>query len=132
MKKEKKPLNVYDIEIAIDPLKLEDSRYVAHGCMWEATTLVQAVKDQECPVFDLPLFALDIGVKTWNVESVMDFAKHMRRVQRANLKYPIIVDDLGFICDGWHRVVKALLRGDTSVKAQRLITMPEPDQREEA
>ena len=33
----------------------------------------------------------------------------------------------GFIADGWHRIAKAILRGDETIKCVRLKTMPEPD-----
>ena len=54
-------------------------------------------------------------------------AEHMRLVQAADLRYPIIVCPQGYIMDGMHRVVKAWLEGRDSIKAYRLTTLPEPD-----
>ncbi len=35
----------------------------------------------------------------------------MKRVLNTDLNYPIILNEEGFIMDGWHRVTKALLEG---------------------
>ena len=32
----------------------------------------------------------------------------------------------GTICDGWHRVVKTILKGETTIKAIRIEEMPDP------
>lgn len=44
-----------------------------------------------------------------------------------NKKLPIILDDLGYITDGWHRVAKAILEGKETIKAVRIQNMPAPD-----
>jgi len=36
--------------------------------------------------------------------------------------------ELGFVADGWHRIVKALATGKTIIKAYRLQRMPDPDE----
>ena len=40
------------------------------------------------------------------------FVYHCKRVKDCNLEYPIILDDFGQICDGWHRIAKAVLEGN--------------------
>ena len=55
------------------------------------------------------------------------FLYHAKRIEECDLKYPIILDPAGSIIDGWHRVVKAILKGKTEIKAFKLIVMPEPD-----
>ena len=45
----------------------------------------------------------------------------------ADMSYPIIMDDEGFIMDGWHRVAKALLEGRETIKAVRFENTPAPD-----
>ena len=43
------------------------------------------------------------------------------------VKYPIILDDLGQVADGNHRIAHAILDGKKSILAYRLINMPAPD-----
>ncbi len=78
------------------------------------------------PVFDLPLQGIDIGIMPWVIENVKDFCHHYKRVTETDMKYPVILDSTGYICDGWYRVAKAILNGDNSIKAVRLIVMPDP------
>jgi len=44
----------------------------------------------------------------------------IKRIRRANLKYPIILNDKYLIVDGWHRFIKAYIRGDKSIRAKFL------------
>lgn len=55
------------------------------------------------------------------------FAEHMQLVQESDLAFPIILDSAGRIFDGMHRVVKALLLGNKTIKAVRFVQDPEPD-----
>jgi hypothetical protein len=51
----------------------------------------------------------------------------VKRVQDTSLDYPIIMDRDGFIMDGWHRVVKALVEGRETIKAVRFDETPSPE-----
>ena len=51
----------------------------------------------------------------------------MKRVLNTDLNYPIILNEEGFIMDGWHRVTKALLEGRETIKAVRFEKTPPPD-----
>ena len=56
---------------------------------------------------------------------------HCRRILVADLSYPIILvehDGEWCVLDGVHRVAKALLNGQTTVRAVRLHALPEPDE----
>ena len=52
-------------------------------------------------------------------------AYHIRRMNKADLQYPIILDDTGYICDGWHRLLKSIIGGKETIMAIRLPLMPE-------
>ncbi|HEX4198781.1 MAG TPA: hypothetical protein VHZ26_15190 [Caulobacteraceae bacterium] len=54
-------------------------------------------------------------------------AEHARRIQDADLAYPIILSADGRLMDGGHRVAKAYLRGDTDIAAVRFVVDPEPE-----
>ena len=43
----------------------------------------------------------------------------LKRIEGADLSYPIILHPTGWVMDGYHRVAKALLAGHTTIKAVR-------------
>lgn len=53
--------------------------------------------------------------------------EHVRLIEAADLSYPIILSATGEVMDGMHRVVKAVLRGDTEIVAVQFDEDPEPD-----
>lgn len=86
---------------------------------WRINDLQEVVKDQ--PVFEVPLAFLDLAAHDFHDEGgLIAFAEHMRHVNDADLDYPIIFDQWGRILDGRHRIVKALLEGRTTIKAQKV------------
>lgn len=54
-------------------------------------------------------------------------AEHARRIQAANLDYPIILSSDGRLMDGGHRIAKAWLLGQTEIAAVRFEVDPAPD-----
>jgi len=72
------------------------------------------------------LDGIDLDVKVWDVDSVLCFIEHGKRVKDANLDFPVILSSTGFICDGWHRVVSAIIKGKETIRAIRMDDMPEP------
>lgn len=107
---------------------LAENIYTSGNNTWSASNLVQWCKEKKYPVFDLPLAGIDLSYIPWsNLTSVKTVASHFKRVQLANLEYPVILDDCGYIADGWHRIVKALVEGKRTIKAIRIQDMPEPD-----
>lgn len=81
---------------------------------WNVARLVKAAEEQGLPVFDYDLRAFNSAHKynfTWH-----EFAAHMRKVQDADLCYPIILHPNGTVMDGVHRIVKAIVAGFDTVK----------------
>ncbi len=106
--------------------KFEDNRFADAGKVWGVTRLMEKAKGLE--PFDLPLRAIYIGQKVWKkIETPLALASHMRQVMAADLSYPIILDEEGFIMDGWHRVAKALFEGHSTIKAVRFDITPPHD-----
>jgi hypothetical protein len=84
-------------------------------------------KAKDLPVKIMPLECLNVyNLKIGNSE-LKNFAMHMKAVMDADLKYPIILDDEGFVMDGRHRIAKALFEGKTYIKFVRFEETPEPD-----
>jgi hypothetical protein len=54
---------------------------------------------------------------------------HCQRMLGADLSYPVILGPKGEVLDGVHRIAKALLAGETKVRAVRLPVMPPEDER---
>lgn len=53
-------------------------------------------------------------------------AFHVRRCMRADLEQPILLDWNGAIADGRHRVIAAIAKGKTTIKARRMHWKPDP------
>ena len=54
-------------------------------------------------------------------------AEYARFINECDLGYPVILSSDGRIMDGMHRVLKALLLGESHIRAVRFLTDPEPD-----
>ncbi len=91
---------------------------------WDVPTLIQFVKEQKYKVIKVPLDSIDLSWNPFDYQDTADFIKHVRRVKDTDLKYPILIDDLGTVCDGWHRIVKAIIEKKTYINAIRMKRMP--------
>ncbi len=110
--------------IRIDDFHYLEGRYEDGNRRYAVQDLIKAAEELE--VFDLPLAGVSLTHAICN-NTLKSFLYHHKRVENADLQYPVIIDDNGYICDGWHRVAKAILLGQTTIKAKRLIVMPEPE-----
>lgn len=114
--------------ISFAKFDFEESRYHRGNKYWLATTLLKAVKGQELELFDYPVAAYDMSNKYFSLENMDDFCWQVRRLLAADYENnPIILDDMGQVADGNHRLCHAIVDGVASVKAYRLYKMPEPD-----
>ena len=110
-------------QVQIDRYRYPEGCYKTGKYRYDVADLVRQAEGLK--VFDLPLNGLNIGIWPWADPSIGSFCYHMKRVKNVNLKYPIILNNLGYICEGWHRVVAAILHGDETIKAVRLVIMPD-------
>lgn len=112
--------------VDIDGCTVQDNRFKSGGKVWVVTNLIERAKD--LVPFDLPLAAIYTGSEVWNpVGSAYRMAEHMRRALDVDTSYPIILDEEGFIMDGWHRVLRALIDGNATIKAVRFSKTPPHD-----
>ena len=102
-----------------------DEYFIVGGRRWLMANLIAMSKDLE--VFDLPLIGLDLLVSPWECASVASFIYHVQRVQDCDLKHPVILGAEGQLMNGWHRICKAILQGDETIKAVRFETTPGAD-----
>ena len=92
---------------------------------WSVTRLIRHSK--KLPVMNIPLEHLNVA-NNYSHLNLRAMVMHMKAVNKANLKYPIILDEDGEIMDGRHRIMKALLIGKETIKAVRFATNPTPDE----
>ena len=106
----------------MSPRKKKSSTYFS----FQDGNLIYAVEDlwkvaKNLPIEEIPL--VDIRISTIGGGG---YTKHIKRVQKADLSYPIIILEDNWVADGMHRVIKALMRGEETIKAVRIIKMPKP------
>jgi hypothetical protein len=75
----------------------------------------------------IPEFEQDCWFGQGRIPTCRAVAEHARRIEEADLAYPIILSADGRLMDGGHRVAKAWLRGDTDIAAVRFVVDPEPE-----
>ena len=116
--------------VEVTQMCFEDSGYVDRSDdYWKATTLYDAAKSQKCKIYNLPIEHIDLTPMPFSITNLYGFAYHVKRMMDTNLKYPVLVGPLGGIMDGWHRIAKALMKKKTFVKAIKLNSLPEPDEK---
>jgi hypothetical protein len=99
--------------------KPNSSHYWYEHALWEAAKL------ENLPIIDVPVCAVPINYIPWELEDLEDMMYHIRKVEQADLMFPVIFDDKGNLIDGYHRLVKAIMNGYKTIKAVRFITLPE-------
>lgn len=111
---------------------LEDGKYTDDsGQHWAVARLIEHSKG--LPVFEITVAGIFIGSNIFSESrTARAIAEHVKRVNETSLEYPILLDPDGFIVDGWHRVVKALVEGVETIKAVRFEVMPNRDGKEES
>lgn len=117
-------------KVNIESVELEENIYTDQdGYVYSAIKLIEHSKKYS--PFDLPLAGIDLRRGAWDVKDLDDFIHHAKRCNNASLEHPIILDKYGTIADGCHRIVKAIVLGEKTIKAIRLETMPDFDRIEE-
>jgi hypothetical protein len=93
------------------------------GSVWSVADLIDESKD--LPVMNIPMEHMCLSGEI-GTGSIRSFVSHMKMVNDADLKYPIILCEDGNIMDGRHRLAKALLLGKKTIKAVRFTKDPPP------
>src|SRR5574344_1905054 len=114
----------------VDDFSFEESGYERGKYYWKAETLYNYVKKNKLKPFKLPLAGIDLSkaykpFDNYNLDSII---YQIKRVNNCDIKIPIILDNIGQIADGLHRVVKAISMDMEYIMAYRLTDMPEPDE----
>lgn len=91
---------------------------------WSVPRLFELTRD--LPVMEVPLNHLNVYY-TYSKLTLREMVMHMKAVQKADLSFPIILDEDGELMDGRHRIMRAMLEGRETIKAVRFDENPSPD-----
>ena len=97
-----------------------------NGKQWSVSRLIALSVEQELPVYDAPLAFMDLSDSLWDESTPVELAGHFTAVRDADLSKPIILASTGWLMDGRHRLVKALMDGHATIKAVRFEVDPVP------
>jgi hypothetical protein len=113
----------------VDDFTFEESGYVRGNEYWKAETLYNYVKKKKLKPFKMPLasFNLDLLYSQFDNNNLYDVIYQIKRVMNCDTNKPIILDEVGQVADGMHRIVKAISMDMEYIMAYRLLDMPEPD-----
>lgn len=92
---------------------------------WSVSRLFEL--SRKLPVMDVPLDHLSVYY-TYEKLTLRELVMHMKAVNEADMDKPIILDEDGELMDGRHRIMKAMLLGDVSIKVVRFDENPTPCQ----
>lgn len=107
-----------------DPEPLQNYFDDGDGNRWNVARLIDDAKDLK--IFDAPLSAIDLSYQVWQGADMVELALHCKKVNDADLSKPIIFAWNGMIADGRHRVIKAIVQGEHTIKAVRMTWRPTP------
>lgn len=114
--------------IPVTRSSLEEQWFSDGHHRWHVPRLIEAAASltpEEVPVASFR----DLDEQVWeHLLTPRTVVNHLRRVLQADLSYPIIVSEDGWVMDGCHRLSKALLEGRETVLAVRFLKNPPPDE----
>ncbi|HEY8602282.1 MAG TPA: hypothetical protein VIL85_27905 [Thermomicrobiales bacterium] len=109
----------------------EHSRPVEGGRgVWLAErlwTLARELPVREVPIASIAEFDQNCWFRPQTPPTCRAIAEHARRINAADLAFPIILAADGGLMDGGHRIAKAWLLGHATIAAVRFVQTPEPD-----
>ena len=98
---------------------------------WDVHRLVELSKD--LPVKSIRVADIgDVDTNYWfatDAVTVRGIVEHMTLTMEVDPSYPIILAASGRVMDGMHRVARALLHGESTIRAVQFEVDPEPDVR---
>ena len=114
----------------VDDFSFEESGYERGKYYWKAQTLYDYVKKNKIKPFKMPLSSFNLGLvyNQFDNNNLYNVIYQIKRVMNCDINKPIILDDVGQVADGMHRVVKAISMDMEYIMAYRLTDMPTPDE----
>ena len=94
---------------------------------WENSTPVSRIISQierwcyNTREFKIDLESYNLASSSFECNDLFDFLTHYKLVSRANLKYPVIMNDRWEVIDGRHRICKAILLWKKKIKCIQIL-----------
>ena len=100
---------------------------------WDIDHLVKLSADFK--VEDVKLEDIkEIDSSYWFIENdkptVRKIVEHAKLIEDVDTTYPIILGPDNRVMDGMHRIARAMLNGQSTIRAVRFTELPEPDYRD--
>jgi hypothetical protein len=108
-----------------NPAPLDKQTFNDNNKRWFVSRLIDKAKG--LPVQTMPMSGLNLYRLAPHIDSMKSFVGHVQAVLDADLSYPIILDDEGYVMDGRHRIAKVLLEGRETISFVRFEETPVPD-----
>lgn len=111
-----------------ESVAVSDGHYFSNGegRLWSVRRLHEAAEGMEASWRDVDSFS-EWKEAVWGRVTLQDFCDHWRRVEDADLTYPILLTPDGWIMDGCHRLVRAKMLGHKRIQVIQFTELPEPD-----
>jgi len=107
--------------------ELKDT-YEKNKNFWYIDNLIKITKNLPIKTMKVDKKFLNKKIKeSWTLNTFFDLKIHIEKINKANLKYPIIIDSKNNIIDGKHRIMKAILQNKKIIKFVRINKMPPAD-----
>lgn len=111
-------------------------RHLAVKCCGESVNVYDIERlwreSSDLPVFkksvsEFPLDSSFPWFLTSAAPTVSEIISHMRRIAKADLQHPILLDTRGAVLDGTHRLAKCVLEEIDEINCVQFLTEPTPD-----
>lgn len=96
-------------------IEVFDKKYNIH----EAIRLSEELEVKELDIDDL-----FISYSGFNISTLREFIAHSKSVEESDLSYPVLMNEDGYIIDGRHRLAKAIITGEKTIKCKRFASDP--------
>lgn len=113
--------------IKIDTLRRGHNRQsigVSEESEWiTISSLIQRIEDWYYQIKKLKynIEVFNLRSDSFSCDSLFEFLVHCKKIEDANLKYPIIINNEWQVIDGRHRICKAILQGDKEIDAIQIL-----------
>jgi hypothetical protein len=100
---------------------------------WDVDRLIRLAAD--LPLVEVPIASvIEVDSAYWygfgEVPTVRSVVEHARLIAEAETEWPILLSHDGRVMDGMHRIARALLDGESTIRAVRFADEIEPDYRD--
>ena len=105
---------------------LDEQYFRDGGKYWRVSRLIALTEG--LPVMDIAVEHLNVSYLLPKFRGAIHFVEYLKEIKVADLSYPVILDEDGYVMDGRHRILRALIEEKKTIKAVRFAKTPKPCQ----